>query len=439
MIDLSRINPKQRLFFKAKERHIAYGGARGGGKSWAMRTLFILLAMHYSGLKLLLLRRTLPELRENHLLPMLEMLKDIAKFNAEEKAFVFPNGSRFKLGYCDNERDIYQYQGQEYDVIGFEEATLFTWAMIQFILTCNRSTRADFKPRAYYTMNPGGVSHADFKRLFIDRSYRGKEKASNYRFIPAKVYDNAILMENNPEYVETLQDLPEELRKAHLDGDWNVFIGQVFSEWRESLHVVEPFEIPKSWYKFRSMDWGFSKPYAIYWHAVDHDGVIYTYREMYGCKDNMPDVGTQETAREVAKRAKALDDAVYGVADPAIWSKTGHEGPTIGEDFALEGVAWTPADNDRIQGKMQVHIRLKEQKIKVFSTCAHLIRTLPSLCYDKKRVEDVDSKLEDHPYDAWRYGLMARPWTPQHAKKDKPKDYGGYERESDDNGSWMTG
>lgn len=366
------------------------------------------------------------------------MLKDIAKYNDDQKAFLFPNGSRLKLGYCDNDRDVFQYQGQEYDVIGFEEATMFTEAMIQFILTCNRSTRKDFSPRAYYTMNPGGVSHAYFKRLFIDRIYQGKEKPENYAFIPARVFDNPCV---NSEYIEILEALPEELRKAHLDGDWNVFIGQVFTEFRNDLHVIEPFEIPKSWTKFRSLDWGFSKPYAVYWYAVDHDGVIYVYREMYGCKPGTVDTGTQEIAREVAKRVKELDNtASYGYADPAIWSKTGHEGPTIGEDFAIEGVPWVAADNDRIQGKMQVHLRLKEQKIKIFSNCVHLIRTLPALCYDKNKVEDVDTKLEDHAYDSLRYGLMSRPWIPQHAKPTKPKDYGGYSRlDNEEDGSWMAG
>lgn len=439
-VDLTHINPRQLEFFRVKARHIAYGGARGGGKSWAMRTKFVLMASNYAGLKVLLLRRTLPELRENHILPLMSMLTGTAKYNGEEKAFTFPNGSRLKLGYCDAENDVFQFQGQEYDVIGFEEATLFTETQIQFILTCLRSTRSDFKPRAYYTMNPGGVSHAFFKRLFIDRIFQGNEKPDDYVFIPARVYDNVVLMQNNPEYVEILKGLPEELRKAHLDGDWNVFIGQVFSEWRNELHVVEPFEIPNSWYKFRSLDWGFSKPYAVYWYAVDHDGVLYVYRELYGCKPNTADTGTQESARQVARRARDIDNTPsYGVADPAIWSKTGHDGPTIGEDFALEGFAWTPADNDRIQGKMQVHLRLKEQKIKVFSNCTHLIRTLPALCYDKHKVEDVDSKLEDHAYDSLRYGCMARPWVPTKASPDKQKDYDRYDRQrEDDGGSWMV-
>jgi phage terminase large subunit len=436
LIDLSQINPKQRLFFKAKSRHIAYGGSRGGGKSWAMRTLFILMAMNYSGLKLLLLRRTLPELRENHILPLLSMIGGFSKYSAEEKAFQFPNGSRLKLGYCDNERDIYQYQGQEYDVIGFEESTLFTWAMIQFILTCNRSTRTDFKPRAYYTMNPGGVSHAEHKRLFIDRQFREGEDPDDYLFIQAKLYDNPILMNNNPEYVKTLEALPEQLRKAHLDGDWDVFIGQVFSEFSRDKHVVEPFEIPPNWKRYRSLDWGYSKPYAVYWGAVDYDGVLYIYRELYGCKD-LPDTGTQETAEEVAKKIRKLEkgEEVFGVADPACWAKTGHTGPTIAEQLRISGVMMHKADNDRIQGKMQVHKRLKHKGIKIFSNCTHLIRTLPALIYDEHKVEDVDTDQEDHAYDSIRYLCMARPY-----KTDKPEEYKKRDGYADEESkpSWMV-
>ena len=156
-------------FFKARGRHIAYGGARGGGKSWAMRTKFILLAQRYAGLRLLLLRRTLPELRENHVVPLLQVLSGIAQYNATERVFTFSNTSRIKLGYCAAENDIYQYQGQEYDVIGLEEATHFTESQMIFLTTCNRTTRTDFIPRMYYTCNPGGVGHAWVKRLFIDR------------------------------------------------------------------------------------------------------------------------------------------------------------------------------------------------------------------------------------------------------------------------------
>jgi phage terminase large subunit len=442
------MSPKQLDFFNAKARHIAYGGARGGGKSWAMRMKFVMLAMNYKGLRLLLLRRTLPELRENHILPLMALLNGVAKYSTDEKAFTFPNGSRLKLGYCDSEGDMFQYQGQEYDVIGFEEATLFTWPMIQFILTCNRSTREDFRARAYYTMNPGGESHAEFKRLFIDREYQGNEKAENYVFIPATVYDNQVLMENNPEYIEILKALPEEMRKAHLDGDWNIFIGQVFSEFRQNIHVIDVFDVPDSWIKFRAMDWGFSKPYAVLWFAVDHDGILYVYRELYGCQDGRANQGTGETARDVAKKVRQAEKGekiAYGVADPACWAKTGHDGPSIAETFEQEGVFWIRADNDRIQGKMQVHLRLRgngenQPGIKFFRTCKHTIRTLPMLTYDKNRIEDVDTNIEDHLFDTLKYSLLSRPWKPWIEQSKKKIDYGGYDRQEEEEvTSWMAG
>ena len=192
-------NPRQLDFFRARARHIAYGGARGGGKSWAMRAKFILLAARYNGLRLLLLRRTLPELRENHIIPLLQLLAGVALYKDAEKVFIFPNGSRLKLGYCDHENDVYQYQGQEYDVIGLEEATHFTEPQMRFLTTCNRSVRKDFTPRMYYTCNPGNVGHAWVKRLFIDRQYDAGERPEDYAFIPARIYDNYVLMQADPD------------------------------------------------------------------------------------------------------------------------------------------------------------------------------------------------------------------------------------------------
>ena len=208
---------RQREFFLSSARHTAYGGARGGGKSWAMRRKFILLALRYPGLNLLLLRRTLPELRENHLIPMQRELYGFAVYNSAERVFRFPNGSRIKLGYCDTMQDVYQYQGQEYAVIGLEEATHFTEEQMRFLTTCNRTTRKDFSPRMYYTCNPGNVGHAWVKRLFIDRLYAENENPNDYLFIPARIYDNKVLLEADPNYIRQLEALPEELRRAHLD------------------------------------------------------------------------------------------------------------------------------------------------------------------------------------------------------------------------------
>lgn len=389
----ARMNEKQKVFFKAKKRYVGYGGSRGGGKSWAMRMKFVLLAMQYMDLKLLLLRRTLPELRENHILPLQTLLTGIAKYNSDEKAFLFRNGSRLKLGYCDSDADMSQYQGQEYDVIGFEEATAFQEHWIQFILTCNRSTRDDFKPQAYFTMNPGGPSHGYIKRIFIDKEYKDSENAADYEFIQAKVYDNTVLMETNPEYINVLKALPEHLRKAHLDGDWNVFFGQVFSEFNEEDHVEEPFEIPKSWPRILAMDWGYTKPYAVLWGAIDYDGCIHIYRELYGCVDGKPDTGVQEVPQVVSRKIRVYKDKLYlAVGDPAMWAK--QKGKSVAED--MRPLQLLPAKNDRIQGWLQIHMRLKDKQLKIFRTCRHLIRTLPMATYDKNKPEDVDTTQEDH-------------------------------------------
>ena len=235
-------NPRQREFFMAKARHIAYGGARGGGKSWAVRRKFILLALRYPKLKLLLLRRTLPELRENHLLPLLSELHSVARYNEGERAFTFPGGSRIKLGYCDAERDVYQYQGQEYDVVALEEATHFTESQGAVSRHVQPQPRARISPRACITTcNPGNVGHAWVKRLFIDRDYTRGEREADYVFIPARVYDNKALLLADPGYLVSLENLPENCAVAHLHGDWDVHSGQYFNEFRRAQHVIEPF------------------------------------------------------------------------------------------------------------------------------------------------------------------------------------------------------
>jgi len=408
-------NEKQKEFFLSTARHIGYGGSRGGGKSWAMRRKFVLLALKYPGLRLLLLRRTLPELRENHVLPLMSELHGFARYKDDEKSFLFPNGSRIKLGYCDSDKDVYQYQGQEYDVIGLEEATHFTEFMRDFFETSNRSTRRDFSPRMYYTSNPGGVGHAWYKRLFIDREYKGKEKPENYVFIPAKVYDNHALMSANPEYVETLESLPDDQREAFLHGNWDVFAGQYFREWRRDTHVIEPFTIPRSWFRFISIDYGYNDPCAIYWHAVD-DARVYTYREMYVTQMNASDI-----AKQIIERS-GNENIEYTVASPDMWHKRGAgyssngvmKGESIADIFMDAGVWLEKADNERVLGWTRMREFMKIQPDgkplwMIFNTCHNLIRTLPQMIHDDKRVEDVADGLEDHAAESCRYGLMSRP------------------------------
>ncbi len=424
-------NPKQKKFFESRKRFIGYGGARGGGKSWALRTKLILMAFNYPGLKLLLLRKTLPELRENHLLPMLSMLNGIAKYKKDERAFLFPNGSRIRLGYCDSENDIYQYQGQEYDVIGIEECTHFTWMQIQFLMTCNRTTRSDFKPRMYFTGNPGGVGHNWFKRLFVKGEYMTGEDPDDYDYIPATVDDNTVLMKTNPEYVKVLEALPEKLKQAHRFGNWDIFDGQFFDEFRDlkehyrdgvGTHIIEPFEIPPDWNIYRSFDFGYAKPFSCAWWAVDYDGRLYRILEFYGCTKTPnegvkypPDKIFSEIARIEGEHRWLKGKSIIGVADPSIWDAS--RGEAIIEAAVRHGIYFNKGDNKRIPGWMQVHYRLSFDEdglpmMYVFNTCKGFIRTIPELKFSNTSPEDLDTDGEDHIADEVRYMCMARPIKP---------------------------
>ena len=437
-------NPRQEEFFLSRARHTAYGGARGGGKSWAMRRKLVLLALNYPNLNVLLLRRTLPELRENHILPLMRELYGVAVYNASERVFNFPNRSRIKLGYCDTAGDVYQYQGQEYEVIGMEEATHFTEEQQQFLTTCNRTSKEGFTPRMYYTCNPGNVGHAWVKRLFIDRCFAEDEDPEDYVFIPARIWDNKALLSADPGYVRQLMRLPEELRRAHLDGDWDVHAGQFFREFSRDRHVTAPYEIPQ-WYKrFRSMDWGFNDPCCVLWHAVDPEGRVITYRELY----------VRETrAEEVAKRVNELtgdEKIAYSVASPDLWQKRGQslmtkggfEGESLAEIFIKSGFSISPADNARVAGWNRVRDYLApapdgEPRWKCFSDCTNLIRTLPMLQYDQHDREDA-AQGDDHAPEALRYGLMSRPAPYSPKTVPKPRRNDPLEMDTGTFGSYMS-
>lgn len=303
----------------------------------------------------------------------------------------------------------------EYDVIGIEEATQFTEDQVVRLATRNRSTRTDFKPRMYYTCNPGGVGHQWVKRLFIDRNYRNSEKPEDYVFIPAKVYDNLALMDANPEYIDSLKNLPEDLRRAYLEGDWDGLMGQFFKEWRRDKHVCEPFDIPSHWNKFRSMDWGYNDPCCVLWLACAPDSRIYVYDEIYQ---------TQTLANNMApliKRKTELDKISYTVASPDMWAKRGGilkadggiTGDSIADVFAKCGVPLRPADNSRLVGWQRIREYLRDAPdgrpyLQVFSNCKNLIETMPMLQFDEHNREDA-ADGNDHAPEALRYGLMSRP------------------------------
>lgn len=392
---LGRPSGRQKEFFLASSRFVAYGGARGGGKSWAVRKKAVLLAARYPGIRLLLLRRSYPELRENHILPMLSELSGIALYKETEKAFTFGNGSRLRFGYCDAESDVLQYQGQEYDVIFIDEATQFTQYQFSTLTACLRGVRR-LPRRMYLTCNPGGVGHDWVKRLFIDRQYRGAERGQDYTFIPARVYDNEALLQADPGYLSMLESLPEDLRRAWLDGDWNVFSGQYFREFSRELHVVSPFDIPAHWKIYVTLDYGLDM-LACYWIAVDERGSGFVFQELY-----QKDLIVSQAAEAILANSTRRPDLI--LAPPDLWNRRQESGRSVADIFAEHGLFLTKTSNDRLAGWMALKEWLRPvrdelggrtARLKIFPQCVNLIRTLPALQYDHTRPNDV----ADHPHE----------------------------------------
>lgn len=401
--------PKQEDFFCATERFIAYGGARGGGKSWAARTKAVVLALAHPGIQILLLRRTLHALRENHLLPLLKQLHDAVTYKASNREFLFPNGSRIVLGYCAAERDVLQYQGQGYDVIFLEEATQFTEFQFQALTESNRSSglcESAFTPRMYLTCNPGGVGHGWVKRLFIDRDYRGSESPEDYRFIKSLVYDNPYLLAHSPDYVKSLENLPETRRRAMLYGDWDIFEGQYFSEFSRDIHVRKPFELPREWRRYISIDYGLDM-LACLWIALDYNGKAYVYKELYESG-----LIISEAARRI-KEVNGDDEIAMRFAPPDLWNRRQETGKSAIDIFLENGLYFYKSDNSRIQGWYDLKEWLKPYKdeqnvttarLTIFENCVNLIRTLPALQFDERNPNDVAREPHEltHAPDALR-------------------------------------
>lgn len=443
-INLGSPSPKQKLFLEDTHRYVAYGGARGGGKSWAVRVKAILLCLFWGGIKILIVRQSYKELMNNHILPLLSILGGIAKYNRSDKMFTFPNGSTITFGYCANDSDLGQYQGAEYDVIFIDEACLLSEYQIKSISACNRGVNK-FPKRIYYTLNPGGQSHGYFKRLFIDRHYESAENPDNYSFIQSLVTDNYALMREQPEYLEQLKTLPPKLREAWLNGRWDIFEGMFFEDFRTEVdvaaaadigltpeqaleehrftHVIEPFEPDLNWTYYRSYDYGYGKPFSCCWWAVDYDGTAYQIEELYGCTDT-PNEGVKWTPDKQFSRIREIEQEhpylkgrqIYGVADPSIWD--GSRGESVNDAALRNYIEFSKGINARIPGWMQMHYRFMFDKVGrakmyIFNNCKNTIRTLPLMMFDEHKPEDLDTTLEDHIADAIRYFCMARPIKPE--------------------------
>ena len=474
MIDEQNIiwqpQPKQIRFMERPEYECLYGGAAGGGKSDALliEALRQVHIPHYRGI---IFRKTYPQLTE--LIDRSQALYSLAfpkaRYNESKHCWIFPSGAKIFFGSMQHSKDKTNYQGKRYDFIGFDELTHFTWEEYSYMFSRNRPSKkpkSKEKTRCYIraSTNPGGVGHGWVKARFIDAAEPGtpivemvdvrmpdgstKTIKRDRIFIPATVFDNKALLDDNPDYLGSLALLPEKERNALLYGDWDTFQGQYFTQFRTTpdhadckqagitveeakaqgrwTHVIEPFDLnaqdKRGWTICRSYDFGYAKPFSCAWWAVDYDGTLYRIMEMYGCTEIpnegvkwTPDKQFEEIAKVEREHPWLKGKQIHGVADPAIWDAS--RGESIADTAIKYGVYFTPGDHERIAGWMQCHYRLQFDengypRMYVFSNCKGFIRTIPLMMYDQTKPEDLDSDLEDHIADEWRYMCMSRPIKP---------------------------
>ena len=448
--------PRQEAFMCRAENEALYGGAAGGGKSDAlvMEATRQVEIPHYKGL---LLRKTYPQLTEliDKSLKYYPRAFPGAVYNDSKHTWKFPSGAKIIFGSMQHSKDKYNYQGQAYDFIGFDELTHFTYDEYIYLLSRNRPNGPGTRCYMRASANPGGIGHGFVKARFITA---GKPMQTIWEqvvvehpdgslirnwmsrvFVPSSVFDNQELLRNDPQYLARLAAMPDAEKRALLYGDWDSFSGQYFAEWRDNpdhyddrryTHVIEPFEIPAGWKIYRSFDWGYAKPFSCGWWAVDYDGVAYRILEYYGCTGT-PNTGVRLTAHEVFRKIHQIEcehrwlkgKNISGVADPAIFASDG--GESIAEIAEKCGVYFDRGDNQRIPGWMQMHYRLAFDEngypmMYIFSNCAACIRTLPVLVFDQNKVEDLDTTGEDHVADEMRYFCQSRPIKPRVAQVADP-------------------
>lgn len=439
-VNLGQLTKKQELFCGSKTLYTAYGGARGGGKTHAVRWKGVAGALIYEGIRILIIRRTYPELQSNHIEPIQKLVpQEIASYNGTLHTMYFYNGSVIKFGHYSGVASETEYQGQEYDWIFLDEATQFTEREFRFLGGLLRGVNKIPK-RFYLTCNPGGVGHRWVKRLFIDRQFitdrenpEENENPKDYTFIPATVEDNTYLMAASPAYVQMLSALPENIRRAHRYGDWDALAGTYFPEFNEAKHVIEPFHIPSHWTRYRAFDYGLDM-LAVGWFAQDENGRSYMYREL-----SVSNVIVSDAANLIRANTGINENISVTFVPPDMWNRQKDTGKTMAEGFMLGGIGIVKADNNRVQGWLQVKEMLADMPdgkpgLLIFNTCKDTIGDLQAIQADEKNPNDCAKEPHEitHRPDMVRYYAVSRTLKtepilePEYPDDDQIEDYDDY-------------
>jgi phage terminase large subunit len=430
-------NAKQSLFHSSNADELVYGGAKGGGKSCSLVMEALAYALEYPGAEMYIFRETYDDLEANIIREWKEKVpKELYTYREGKYQATLINGSSVKFRYIQNFADAEGYQGRSMDWIGVDELTKHEERSIQVLLSCLRSPKG-YPPRFRGTCNPGGIGHTWVKERYIEATNYGdiiitdSVTGSTIQFIPAKVYDNDVLMKNDPKYVKRLENLPESQKKAFLYGDWDIFEGQYFNEFSRDIHTIDPFVIPEHWNRYVTFDYGLDM-FACLFIAVDTHENAYAYKEIHQ---------NELIVSDAAKKLKEMSDAGIKYKDyfapPDLWNRRNDTGKSAFEIFDENGIYLTKSSNNRIAGwysvkeYLKVHETKHEQtgevkktaRLKIFKNCTNLINYLPQLQYDDKDPNDCATQPHHltHICDALRYFCVSRPITTKEPQEEKPK------------------
>ena len=461
--------PKQKIFHASTANEILFGGAAGGGKTKGIIMDALFRTAKYPGTTAVIFRRTYRELIDTDIKEALESYPpEIGKYIAGNFEFRLVNGSKILFRHCETVSDKNKYRGIEIQFLYFDELTSFEQEIYDFLKTRLRAKKSlGVTPIVRSASNPGDIGHGWVKKMFVDAGpymeiqeqtiwseALHKSKTIRTQYIPSLATENPYITDD---YIFELEQKPEALRRALLNGDWDSFEGQVFKEFvndrehyddRKNTHVIDPFDIPDDWPRYFSFDWGYSDPFACQWWAMDYEGRAYLYKEWYGCVPKKADTGLEITPQQIMEGILEREEEetrknihIYRIADPSIFDRS--HGESIADKMApgfygrQKGITFNPADNTRLAGKMEIHERLRFDEngrpmMYIFSNCEDWIRTVPNLPYsqkakgDKKR-EDVDTDAEDHDYDATRYFCMEHPLKAKKKERKPVKVFSPYD------------